>query len=547
MRQCIRIAPIVAVIGVTILSTPSLVQATDYLIGHQISMSKYAGGQGKLFKLIAKAGTDGNPAAFSLPAAPNGSVVIQRDGGTLTDSLAGGTWKGLGNPAGSKGWKYKNSSAPVGGAVKVLLIKERVVKIVAKGTGTMPAPIAPNGVVSAVVQLGADRYCAEAGTPHDTEVDGKVIKSKQQPPPAACAVICSPPTDADNDSILDCYETDTGVFAGIFDTGTDPNDPDTDDDGIMDGDEVHGTAGGLDLPAMGLSPLRQDILLEYDWFDDSLDCAAHSHQPTDAMLNRVTAMFAAAPVLNPDGSTGINFIHDKGQGGLFTGGNLIPDADGVLTGAVNNAEFQSHKAANFAANREDYFHYVILPHRYNTNSTSSGFAEIFGDDMIVSLYCAYANTQIVSNTIAHELGHNLGLFHGGNDNCNFKPNYNSVMNYLYQFAGVDSDCTPPANGVLDYSIGDRLTLDENDLDENLGVCGAPAWDWNGNTVIESGISWDINFLDGEQMIWCGGVLSVLDDFDDWANISLPSLADADGAVPRSSNEVIDCDNPVPGF
>ena len=33
----------------------------------------------------------------------------------------------------------------------------------------------------------------------------------------------------------------------------------------------------------------------------------------------------------------------------------------------------------------------------------------------------------------HELGHNLGLRHGGVDNVNCKPHHVSVMNYAYQF------------------------------------------------------------------------------------------------------------------
>ena len=32
----------------------------------------------------------------------------------------------------------------------------------------------------------------------------------------------------------------------------------------------------------------------------------------------------------------------------------------------------------------------------------------------------------------HELGHTLGLLHGGGDDINFKPNYVSVMNYLWE-------------------------------------------------------------------------------------------------------------------
>ncbi len=47
-----------------------------------------------------------------------------------------------------------------------------------------------------------------------------------------------PGTDTDGDGILDAYETDTGTFNGPTDTGTDPNDPDSDNDGMNDGDEV---------------------------------------------------------------------------------------------------------------------------------------------------------------------------------------------------------------------------------------------------------------------------------------------------------------------
>ncbi len=229
-------------------------------------------------------------------------------------------------------------------------------------------------------------------------------------PPIPCSL--NSPADADSDRLPDCVETNTRVFVNSLDTGTDPNDPDTDDDGLPDGDEVRGTALGLDLPLMGASPLRRDILIEYDWFDDALDCAPHSHRPTAAALAAVTVAFAGAPGLNPDGSTGINVIHDYGQGGAFTGGNLIPDADGVLDDGVNGFEFQTHKQANADPKRAGYFHYTLLPHRYNTNSASSGQAELPGDDMIVSLYCA-GSDQNVANTIMHELGHNLLLRHGG--------------------------------------------------------------------------------------------------------------------------------------
>ena len=36
----------------------------------------------------------------------------------------------------------------------------------------------------------------------------------------------------------------------------------------------------------------------------------------------------------------------------------------------------------------------------------------------------------------HELGHTLGLGHGGNAVPNCKPNYLSLMNYVFQLGGL---------------------------------------------------------------------------------------------------------------
>jgi hypothetical protein len=49
----------------------------------------------------------------------------------------------------------------------------------------------------------------------------------------------SPTSDEDGDGLLDSVETDTGVYVSPTDTGTDPLDPDTDDDGFSDGEEVN--------------------------------------------------------------------------------------------------------------------------------------------------------------------------------------------------------------------------------------------------------------------------------------------------------------------
>lgn len=373
--------------------------------------------------------------------------------------------------------------------------------------------------------------------------DGAALLAELESPTDDCS-LGSP--DADGDRLPDCAETGTGVFVNALDTGTDPANHDTDLDGLGDGDEVLGTLAGLDLPAFGVSPLRKDILMEYDWVVDSNDCGVHSHQPRPAQVEMVTAMFADAPVANPDGSIGIHMVHDYGQGGLFTGGNRLADDDGAIAGGVGGRDFAAHKAANFALEREGYFHYVLMLHHYDTDSRSSGQAELGHDDMIVSLQCAVDRDAAVAHTIAHELGHNLNLHHGGAIPFpNYKPNYNSIMNYRYQFPGADGDCTPPGDGVMDFSYGTRPDLDENDLDEADGICGAdgPPWDWNGDgDTADTGLALDINVdFSGEG----DGQLGVLSDYDDWANIVLTGVnQDGDGVSLRTTTEVVSC-QPVP--
>lgn len=66
----------------------------------------------------------------------------------------------------------------------------------------------------------------------------------------------------------------------------------------------------------------------------------------------------------------------------------------------------------------------------------------------------------------HELGHNLGLKHGGNDGKDHKPNYFSVMNYTWQI---------PIRGVTDsswalvYSVDTLATLNERNLIDAAGI------------------------------------------------------------------------------
>ncbi len=349
-------------------------------------------------------------------------------------------------------------------------------------------------------------------------------------------------TDSDGDRIPDIYENNTGSYVAGYATGTNPNNPDSDGDNLEDGDEVYGTTTGVNLPGMGANPNRKSIFVEIDWTEDNHDTAFHSHRPRPGMVSRVQAAFAASPLTNPDGSTGIDFIIDYGQGGLFTGGTEILDGSNP-----EYLDFGTNWRDDYMnPNRLGYFHHGVFTHRYNSSSNgSSGVAYINYDAFFVTLYQYWDWDEGVANTLMHEIGHNFGLLHGGDENINGKPNYNSVMNYNNQFPGVDINCDGFGDGVLDYSHGFNPNLNENALSEAAGICGVPI-DWNENGSINGGtVSRNIN-CSNLNTTNCGSSSGCYDsscdtlrDHDDWAAMNF--LGQNRGIQPV----LIECDNPVP--
>ena len=269
--------------------------------------------------------------------------------------------------------------------------------------------------------------------------------------------------------------------------------PDADGDGLVDDWETHGVdvdgdgAVDLDLPAMGAKPDHKDVFVEID--------AMAGHELEQLAVDSMVQSFAAAPLENPDGTSGIAMHVDNGPGSVMdprTGATwgarsrheVLPH-DAVL-GIENNAgdydwtDFDALKALHFDDSRAPVFHYVVSAHRFGAaTENSSGISRGIGaSDLIVALGscedlkgpgdCTFdAPTQ--AGTLMHELGHNLGLQHGGADGTNNKPNYLSIMNYSFQFSWlVKADGTR----MLDYSrFG--TSLDERALDENHGLGAAP--------------------------------------------------------------------------
>ena len=367
--------------------------------------------------------------------------------------------------------------------------------------------------------------------------------------------------DTDGDRIPDDFELgDCSVPSGAY-SGSYSNDIDSDNDGIHDGDEAYGTLNGLDLPLFGCNPCKYDILVEVDWVYGT-GTAPDAYKLHANQAANVVASFANSPVINEDSTLGINIHIDYGQY-PYNDGNSVADPNGNNIVDMDNwdldgSEYQSIKDANFAANRNGIFHYSLSVWKFSTAGVAygySGVAEINGDDFILATGQYFSDDDDrIGNTFMHELGHNLNLRHGGFENLNYKPNYNSVMNYRFQMCGVDDDGDTFPDLVLDYSRGSYIDLNESDLDETIGVTGVgPAidWDLDGNSN-ETGITRNVNCK-----IWdawncgpyalttksCGSgsdcgdsTCNVISDYNDWINIVYSGISEGDFAP----KEIIFC-------
>jgi hypothetical protein len=251
---------------------------------------------------------------------------------------------------------------------------------------------------------------------------------------------------------------------------------DDDDDGLCDNWETEGIDYDLDgavdyvLPEHP-DPEHKDVYLELDWME--------GHRPLAGAIERVEKAFAGSGVKNPDGQPGVRLhvvvdeqaaphSNDFEWPGTISGGYL----------AVKNEYFGT--ASERSSKNDDIvlaakalaFRYGLFVHQWKGHSASSGVAELAGNDLLIGLgrYGKIrghrrGTVDQQAGTLMHELGHTLGLRHGGIDEINCKPNYLSVMNYMRQFDGA----YVPRE--LDYSRAALPTLDESNLIEAIGVLG----------------------------------------------------------------------------
>ncbi len=281
------------------------------------------------------------------------------------------------------------------------------------------------------------------------------------------------------------------------------------------------------------SPDRKDIFVELD--------NMQFHELDDRAVEDVVLMFEDSPLCNPGGNLGCTLPdgavlhilqddqmpHEEFQSisefhilkGQFFGTVLERTADGngnaLCTGCIGTpAEILPLKAL--------VTHYGQSIHDQELFIGSSGDSEQGGNDFRISLGSWAGGTGTLdeqSGTLAHEIGHNLLLDHGGRGPLNCKPNLTGVMNYNAQFPDIDP--TRP----LDYSRYTLNTLDTSKLLEKDGVnlatytdpkTGVPRTlntifgvggvatveptgagvDWNGNNRVEKkSVSALVHFID----------------------------------------------------
>ena len=388
--------------------------------------------------------------------------------------------------------------------------------------------------------------------------------------------------------------------AQVFFDITVGGDGDVDDDGLPDRVErmgVTNSSGILveNMATLGADPCRKTVAVEVDY----MAAAGHTHQPQAAALAEAVAAFNAAPVPAVTPCPFVGFPNRP------SGVNLVVDVDTPLPeqaalawntdATIDPTDAETVRNANLSADKRPYFHYSLWVHDQVAGSAVSGrCCSDSNKDFIVSLGSWTAQVGSVreqSGTFIHELGHALGLEHGGGDLTNCKPNYLSVMSYTFQTTGIP-DPTLPAFNVdtnndglldarfrLDLSRSALAPLNEGSLAESTGIQdgtdrtvwsadsganlragqGGGAIDWNvtntanpippGAADIDAApVAVDVNDLGIRECGQDGATPpnptptpgETLTGFDDWTNLKYRAAASPDaGFVPEPTGPELD--------
>lgn len=334
---------------------------------------------------------------------------------------------------------------------------------------------------------------------------------------------------------------------------------DSDGDGLPDDWEIDGVDANhdgvidIDLAAMGADPNVPDIFIEADWMEyEGDDFNFLGIQEKVNQKSTAPSATALEMIYDQFQSHGINIHIDAGPNSVMN--YETGEKWGSLSGAgaltyqeifyVGSSLENWNKMAidNFTRARWTTFRYCLFVNQYDAGNGNrrSGIAEsIPGQFFIVASGCIGGDYDTaLAGTFMHELGHTLGLSHGGlytdvstgkltNNHDNYKPNHLSIMNYTYQFSGMK---TVLGDYIVNYQDFKLPQIDEKHIDEHNGIDPKGAtegtgltirvpvknkflfWEWDGekdagvakqpidfnrNGTIENDILYDLNF-DGKH-------------------------------------------------
>lgn len=248
----------------------------------------------------------------------------------------------------------------------------------------------------------------------------------------------------------------------------------------------------VDLPKMGVSLDRPNLLVQLDWMQD----ATRNQQLGQAGIDTIVRAFDQSPVTYRGATRpGVTLIVDAGPTSTITPGGAqwgslsrakqITWTQDLLTKSgdeyVLDAFYGLLRSNLVPTGRLPIFRYAVAAAGLSPGDATSGLTP--GDKLgfMVSLgqqcdadpcwtgTAGSQNEQV--GTFMHELGHVLTLDHSGGagdgDAVNRAPNYPSVMSYAHQTRGLFRGGVQ----VFDYSR-DNMTgvdVDETTLKENDGV------------------------------------------------------------------------------
>jgi len=252
--------------------------------------------------------------------------------------------------------------------------------------------------------------------------------------------------DSDGDGISDAAELNFFCLS--------PFNPDTDGDTLQDGWELLGLSFSdgdyIDLPQLGAQPCRKDLFVQLDY--------------------EVGADFSETELQGF-----VNLFQDHGMT-LHIEPNERP-----LSPDPNNPLGSVAAAATKDIQGNYYFHPKRnWTHRYVYSRNKSGRSGAWGRYITID-----HNVSDTPYRFVHEVGHAMGLGHGGNsgtgaqfqtdgliyydyqwDSTNDKPQHMSVSNYRYNIGDLCYDTSQRKFvGRLNYSLIDMPELDETALDE----------------------------------------------------------------------------------